>query len=318
MAPRTDVHSPSNIIPANYSHVLSYNLPSSQDGFPIPASGVNCELDYRNPETGENGKHREDGLCCIVAIRNIARGVFGGKWDATGKCSVCGANFVYGDVWRHDPTGEFVHLGHTCAAKYEMLADRSAWELKLGRLKDAAAKAVIRARNEEERRAFLAENPGLEAALALAGKHSILADLAAKFTTYRGLSERQVALALKLAHEVNNPQAAEATIPAPIQDGRQTFRGVVVSVKDSDGPYGTSWKVTVKVQGNGGVWLAWGTLPASILDANRAQGRQARELRGATVEITATLKRGRDAHFALMDRPKGSILTPPPAQAVAA
>lgn len=318
MAPRTDVHSPSNIIPANYSHILSYNLPSSQDGFPIPSSGVNCELDNRNPSTGENGKHSEDGLCCIIGIRHIAKGVFGGKWDSTGKCSVCGANFVYGDVWRHDPSGEFVHLGHTCAAKYEMLADRSAWELKLGRLKDAAAKAVIRARNDEERREFLAANPGLGAALALADKHRILEDLAQKFGIYRGLSARQVELALKLAHEVNNPEAAETNIPAPITGGRQTFRGVVVSVKDSDGPYGMTWKVTVKVQGNGGTWLAWGTLPASILDANRAQGRTARGLKGAVVELTATLKPGRDAHFAMMNRPVGTIVEQPPAQAVAA
>jgi hypothetical protein len=317
-SPRTDVHSPSNIIPAHYSHILSYNLPSSQDGWPVPSSGINCELDYRNPETGENGKHSQDGLCCIIGIRHIAKGVFGGKWDSTGKCSVCGANFVYGDVWRHGPTGEFVHQGHTCAAKYEMLADRSAWELKLGRLQAAAAKAVIRARNEEERREFLSANPGLEAALALKDKHSILADLGDKFSIYRGLSEKQVALALKLAHEVNNPEAAEPTVPAPIQSVRQTFRGVVVSVKDQEGQYGTSWKVTVKVQTDAGVWLAWGTLPASILDANRAQGRTARALKGAVLEMTATLKPGRDAHFALMDRPKGSIVAEPPAPAVAA
>jgi hypothetical protein len=318
MAARTDVHSPSNIVPADYTHILSYNLPSSEAGWPIPSSGVNCELDYRNATTGENGKHAENGLCCIIGIRHIAKGRFGGKWDATGKCSVCGANFTYGDVWRHDPSGEFVHLGHTCAAKYEMLADRSAWELKLVRLQEAAAKAVIRARNDEERQTFLAEHPGLGDALALADKHSILSDLAAKFTTLRGLSAKQVALALKLANEVNNPEAAEPNVPAPVQTGRQTFRGVVVSVKPYDGVYGTTWKATVKVQGNGGVWLAWGTLPASILDANRAQGRQARDLKGATVEITATLTRGNDSHFAKMGRPTGTIVAAPAAPAVAA
>ncbi len=56
-------------------------------------------------------------------------------------------------------------------------------------------------------------------------------------------------------------------------------------------------KGTIKVHTDAGVWLAWGTLPAALLDAQPSVGD--------VVEFTATLKRGRDAHFALYSRPTG-------------
>lgn len=305
---RTDVHRPGAIIPAHYECVLSFSLSSMEGGWPVPSHGINCELDHRRwvkdadgKERCINGEHAPGRQCCVIGFRQS--GAVFARDGGPGKCDVCGAAFVHGDLWRHIPTGELIFLGHDCAEKYEMLADRSEYELAMGRLRRAAAVECEKARRAEERATFLDAHPGLSAALDREGEHYILADLAAKFREYRVLSDKQIALVQKIIHELDNPQAAEVNIPAPT--GKVTFRGTVVSSKVMEGPYGRSIKATVKVTTPTGVWLAWGTEPASILDQlNRHQERK----RGYEVELTATLKAGREPHFAIMSRPRGKVV----------
>jgi len=83
----------------------------------------------------------------------------------------------------------------------------------------------------------------------------------------------------------------------------------VVATKIQEGQYGASYKMAVKVSTDAGVWLAWGTIPAAMLEAVPAcrAGRVA-NLRGSEVEVTAALKAGRDSHFALLVRPSGKVL----------
>ncbi len=144
---RSDPHRPGAIVPADYEYVFSYNLATSEGGWPIPSLGINCELDRRyirknddGTETVVNGSHDADGLCCVVGMRGRGHKFFDGS--GAGKCSVCGTCYIYGDVWRHVPTGEHIHLGHTCAAKYSMLADRSEWELANGRAPRSSGKGL--------------------------------------------------------------------------------------------------------------------------------------------------------------------------------
>jgi hypothetical protein len=153
-------------------------------------------------------------------------------------------------------------------------------------------------RNFQE--AWLDGQPGLREALAC--PHKIVQDIAKKFRQYGPLSEAQTALVLKLDGEWK-ARASEPTVPAP--EGKQTFVGTVLSAKWYSGRFGDSLKFTVKVFEGAGYWLAWGTVPAAI--ANEA-GRIEGELKGAKVELTADLKRGNDAHFALMSRPRGQVL----------
>jgi hypothetical protein len=302
-----DCHRPGAVIPADYEYVFSYNLATRMDGWPLPALGVNCEIDRRRTEKDAdgnvrvvNGQHNADGRCCILGLRQVAGATFAAPYGTTGKCSICGTRFIYGDVWCHNVTGEYLHVGHQCADKYSLMADRSAWELANGRARAALAVEIEKAQRAEERAAFFADHPGLENALK--GDHRILRDMAARFEARRYLSPKQVAFALKLADEAGNPREDEQHVAAPT--GRVTFRGTVVSLKARDTQYGLQHKMTVKVQTSGGSWLAWGTCPAALL----------RELpdnpRGTEVEITATLKQGRDPHFALMSRPSGSIVAP--------
>lgn len=314
---RTDPHRPGAIIPAEYRYVMSYNLSGSEGGFSFPAYGVTCLIDGRTPiyEEGKgwvgskNGEHLADGNCCVVELQRTKKFAATGN---TGKCSICGANFVYGDIWVHEPTGEHIHIGHTCAAKYELLADRSEYELGIGRVKAAAAKEIVREENRIEREAFLADHPGLEEALKT--DHHIVKDIADRFRQYRSLSDKQVALVMKISTEAKLPPAEkEKNVPAPITEGkcRQTFTGVVVSAKSMDGAYGIQYKMTVKVTTPNGVWLAWGTIPNALLESVPNWGNQGRiqNLKGATVEVTAGLKPGRDAHFALMGRPVGKVIS---------
>jgi hypothetical protein len=321
---RHDCHRPGAIIPAHYSHIKSFNLASSEDGWPVPSWGINCELDFRIvDEKGNlvrNGEHRPDGKCCVMRINQTMAKAQTGRRHGAGKCTVCGAAFVYGDVWVHEPTGEVIYIGHDCADKYELLADRSAWELQLGRLRQAAAVEGLKAMRAEEREAFLAKHEGLAEDLTV--EHPIIADIASRFREHRSLSDKQIALVRKLADEVRNPKPAEANVPAPT--GKVVFTGQIVSVKSYESYYGLQLKCTVKVTTDAGVWLAWGTLPAQIFDAQSNAVRCSAgvsspsewpDLRGAMVEISATLKRGRDAHFALMSRPRGKVLAWAPEEA---
>jgi len=303
---RTDPHRPGAIIPADYEYVFSFNCVTSMDGWPVPAFRINCELDNRTFDADgkilKNGEHAPDGRCCVIGLRMVAREKFAAH-GGPGKCTVCGAHYVYGDCWRHTPTGEIVFLGHDCADKYSLLADRSEAELAAARAKDATAKAILAAQSKKERAEFLANHPGLAAALERASEHHILADLAAKFRQYRVLSDKQIALVQKLVHELDNPQVAEVNVPAPT--GKVTFRGVVVSSKVQEGAWGNSLKITVKVTTPEGVWLAWGTEPTGIVSE---LGRHTDRKKGYEVELTATLKAGRDPHFAIMSRPRGKVV----------
>lgn len=298
---RNDLHRVGAIVPAHYRYVMSYAL-SSGDRQSV---NLDCEAPAYDPvtlETRKPGKHGA-GPCCLMNIkRNLAT-----KWadhGTTGRCTVCGAQFVYGDVWMHEPTGEHIHIGHECAEKYQLLTDRSEFELLVGRAKDAAARVVQAKKNAEERAAFLAEHPGLVDALTF--KHRIIEDIAEKFKTYRRLSDAQIALVYKIIEEEKNPKPAEVHVPAP--SGRQTFRATIVSIKEHGDRYsrfGASWKMTVKVATGEGVWLGWGTVPTM----HGPDGAFLFPVKGDELEVTATLEAGREAHFAFMKRPKAKIVT---------
>lgn len=298
---RTDPHRAGAIVPENYDYVLSYNCGSVQDGAPLPSFGVNCELDRKTEHA--IGQHNPDGRCCVIGLMHVARVRFSDHGH-TGKCTICGAVYVHGDIWMHRPTGEHIHVGHTCSDKYSMLADRGDFDAALASHRQRTAAARLAVENRAERDAFLAEHAGL--AEALETDHEIVKDIAARFRQYRSLTEKQIALVMKLAAESANPLPVERNIPAPT--GKTTVRGRVVSVKSQETAYGMTMRMTVKVTTDDGTWLCWGTCPESILAVGRDHiGDAARDastwLRGRDVEFTATLKPGRDAHFAIFSRP---------------
>jgi hypothetical protein len=220
-----------------------------------------------------------------------------------GKCSVCGAVFGYGDLWLHEPSQELITVGHDCADQYEMMADRSAFLLEVKRFKEARAVEIKKARQAEKVARFVAEYPGLAEALEV--EHRIIKDIKSGLERYGSLSARQIQFVFSLARAAVAPvavaatpvRAEEAHVPAP--EGHTTFQGTVVAVKQQATDWGTRTVVTVKVETPEGSWLAWGTCPAAIV---RQVGT------GSVVELTAALKRGRDAFFAIMSRPSGRMV----------
>lgn len=308
--PRTDLHRPGAIIPGEYEYVFSYQMPTTDGGHPVPSFGLDCEVDYRieivsGQDKGrhEPGKHSSD-TCCVARLRTV--GATFATNGGSGKCTVCSTWYVYGDVWHHTPSDEYIHIGHNCADKYSLLVNRSKYEMDMRRRDAARAKVIITAKNKEERNAFLAQHEGLAADLELADKHYILSDLAVKFNTYKTLSEKQVALVRKLANEVRNPAPEEKNVPAPT--GKMSVKGKVVSCKLRESQFGSVWKMTVKVSGPDGVWLCWGTCPSTFINEAMERQNGMWDLRGAEVEFTATLQAGRDAHFAIFKRPTKPVL----------
>lgn len=295
---RTDPHRPGAIVPADYTYIRSYELPRRTDGWPCPSFGLNCEIERRVLDAEgrivHSGEHDADGMCCIAGMYLIAKVPFA-EQGGTSKCSVCGTWFARGDVWRHNPTGEHVHLGWCCAEKYSLLVDRSEFELKAERWKRAQARAIKTELSKRARAEFLAKHEGLQEALET--DHHIVQDIKGRFKEHCSLSDAQVTLVFKIARE-RAGRSEEKTVPAPRGDGRITFRGTVVSVRDQETAYGFQTKCTIKVTTDAGVWLAWGTLPSGCSGARR----------GDVVEITARLRPGRDAYFALMNRPHGIIV----------
>lgn len=320
---RTDPHRPGAIIPANYTDWNSYSLASGM----VPAIGVDCAQPYAiYDEHGAVARYEhpvcpDTGRCCVRSTERHARAEGRAIFGAAGKCGVCGAHYVYGSMFRHD-NGEIVHMGHDCADKYGAMYDLSSWEVQNNRVRAATAKAIKRAENDSERAEFLAAHAGLAEDLLLGGKsaadlgiasddswalkgHAILADLASKFVTYRTMSDKQIALASKLAEQIRNP-APKADKPVEIKATAPTgkgieFEGEIVSVKLQESEmYGSSWKCTIKVTTDAGVWLAWGSVASSLMDrvvesseVSRAKDRCAAiisTLKGMRVEVKATLE----------------------------
>jgi hypothetical protein len=328
MTKRTDPHRPGAIIPAHYEPVLGYNCATSQDGWPVPSFGITCELDGRVTDAKghivRKGEHSAEGGCCTseCARRALAAGkhVYGDP----GKCGSCGAWFIYGELWLHVPTGDLVHLGHDCAQKYGLMMDRSEAELANGRARAAVATQIRRAEKAEDRATFLAAHPGLAQAFEVGDAASvdrapqIIADIAERFVTYCTLSEKQIALVLKLAAEIRDPKPPapeDVHVPAPFGKGVE-FEGTIISAKlREDERYGATWKIAIKVPTAGGCWIAWGTAPAEVMQfavtladwtQEAARGRSlppgvrvssdrveliSTVLKGMQVEIKATLEK---------------------------
>lgn len=286
MSKRTDIHRAGAIVPFDYSFVLFYQRDVMEHGEPVPPINIDVVLDMQ------------------------AKGIPFAKHGGLGRCTVCGARFKIGEVWKHEPTGVHIHIGTDCARKYEMLVDRTEFELQVERAREGARRSARTKANSAERAEFLAAHPGLAEALE-ACMHPIVCDLAARFQIYRSLSPKQIELALKLHREGQQPlpekPPEDRTVQAPL--GKTEFVGRVVSTRAEDGWHGrTAYKMLVRVDTEHGHWLAWGTIPEKLLmSVEPGQHGRIHTLKGNLVRITARLEPGKDNHFVFMSRPVGRL-----------
>lgn len=235
------------------------------------------------------------------------RAVAGAPTQVGSSCDYCGTGICY-LFWIVSADGRRFKVGSDCVAKTdpaihaEIKAAQRA-ERNAQRDRDLAEEEA-RGRSSREARAeaFMSKVAGLKAAFAAGAlpgadpkASAILADMHCRLIQFGTLTEKQISFALRLGDEILNPKPAEVHVPAP--EGRVTFRGTVATVKEvadawSRNPDATTFKMIVRVEAEGGCWLCWMSVPADTT----AQ-------KGDEFTITATLTRGRDAHFAFGKRP---------------
>lgn len=209
-----------------------------------------------------------------------------GHFFDTSRCDSCGARFFYGSVLEHAPTGEAVVVGWECADKVFGFPSRMAYEVAQLRRQTKRAAEVAD---------FLDSHEGLE--VALAAEHPISRDLADKLQKYGSLSEKQVALAMKIAAEVEERIARkerEAAEARPVVAGRAVeLRGVVLGARVEEGDFGDTLKMLFRDDRG---FKAWGTCPAA------ARGGEVKGLRLSFVaDVEASQK---DPCFGFFRRPR--------------
>lgn len=250
---RTDLHRKGAIVPSDYEYVMSYSLATSQDGFQVPSYNVNCFLDSNHSITAHSGD------CCLIGMYQDKTKSFA-KHGGTGKCTICGASFVYGDVWCHIESGEYIHVGHNCADKMNS-PDRRAFEY--GRTKFVADQAKL-ARLEK----FYELNDGMKLVFSVADKDSILADMKSKVMEWGSLTEKQIAFAKKLADAILNPVVRDEPPPLVLPEGRGSYAGKFVAMKESEGPYGYVTKGLFLTEQDGKLAKIWMTVPNGYGEKN--------------------------------------------------
>jgi hypothetical protein len=220
-----------------------------------------------------------------------------GDW---GKCGICGAQFVYGEVWQHNETLDVVHVGHDCADTYKLTSGTD-WTAIMDQRARFLKAEKTRIANEAFRAEVLAKHPGFEAALECPAGY-VQGIKRTFFSSSPRISDYQIATVFRIAaeHAARQARPEEVKVAAPVVAGRTTVKGVVVSKKTHESVYGSKLVMTVKVTTEAGVWLAWGTVPANLLGSlQNGEGVKV----GDTVEFEAQLQAGREPHFAFFKRP---------------
>lgn len=138
--------------------------------------------------------------------------------------------------------------------------------------------------------------------------NAFVADIWTKAFDYE-LSEKQIAAVAKQLQADADRAAARAAEKAalnPVETGKQTISGEVVTVKYQDSQYGGSWKMLVKDDRN---FKVWGTIPNAIFNQQTAETEDSynaspNELVGRKVSFNATVEASDDDKtFGFYSRP---------------
>lgn len=281
--PRTDSHRPAEIVPVDYAYVEVFYQGINEDMW----DAYKGEHKFLDEVLGVNGGPWDENPAFN-----------GPNWKSKGTCDHCGAHFAHGVVYRHEPTGDLIAVGHICAAN-TMLSGLDKAARVRQRAEKAAAAGRERAKRAAEREAFLAEHPGL--AEALTTDHEIVADINRRFrnTDRTFLSDKQIALVFKLAAEAPEREAKEAQWAAereaaeevPVTDERLAITGEVIKVDWQDNEFGGRTVITVKTDRG---FLLWGSRPSALCGVER----------GDRVSFSAKVERSdRDPKFGFFKRP---------------
>lgn len=291
-ATRTDVHRIAALDPADYV-LAAFEDRHEDDGYfewyapPLPTAGYFPFRGNFGVDADETDKALTD-LHDRLAI------------DHAYGCAICGQSHGnrYWHFFMHEPTGDVIRVGSRCAEKVGL---GSREELEDWRARESRNMARIRG-------AFLAGRPDARRALdvamaAIARKGLTLredgycftltnadgeyhgadfptefyVDLTKRFNRYGDMTDKQIALALRLEAErpdrerrdeefAARKQAeedAKQPIPADVLDGRNVITGAVLTARWQESTYGGSIKMLVADDRG---FKVWGTCPQAVLD----------------------------------------------------
>jgi hypothetical protein len=294
---RTDVHSPTNMDPADYEYIFAID---TQSPWALP---------LMQTDEGRAFQRSLMNFAPETADRNVH------------QCHHCGAHIRYAAFLRHIPTGRTIVVGETCLdnrfslvskAEFDRLRKAAALDRAKQRIKTAAAEFVSNlGATDSVTAAALDRNTELSDFGLEGYGFDTVTDIRNKLWQYGSLSDKQVAFVKRLVEEapvrkarreaIAAERAAEVKMPAPT--GRQEFTGVVVSRKEKEVEAGYDfiyvWKLVVKVtEADGRVWLVYVSEPSKIETKI-----------GDIVTMRATLKRSdRDESFAFGSRPSNAAV----------
>lgn len=262
---RSDIHSPKNFDPAEYTYA------------------------------GFVDEHFEDGFADIEDERMNTLPMWRDTTDRCNGCDHCGQSGQrYLAFFIHEPTQQVVVTGTRCAMKLS-LASRDQLDAK--KHAEANARRVKLA-------AFLAADPKNQECYDFLneqienGNHGyggFYFDLLHKCNRWGSLSEKQVDAALRGmvrdAEYAAKRAAEDVEVTAEFPSGRQTIQGTCLAAKTVDGFYGDTFKWLVKMDDGNKVW---GSVPAAI-DAPP---------KGRRIEFAAAFEVSEDdPHFGFYKRP---------------
>lgn len=269
---RNDIHSPKNIVPADYEYILSY---SSGGDFEIPIN-INEALKIKN----ENNFFPVDG--------NI--------W----KCSICGHNFNDGDLWYHKKTDTYIAVGWKCAEKYISLVDRDEYrQLKAILLEEE--------RKKEFRNGFIKKYNDLQDIFEdeELQNNYIIKDIVYRIEKGWNISDKQVNLLRKIKSENKNG------IDSPEGKGIN-IEGQIIKVTEKFDEWSEKfiYKITVNVKEKSGEWFCYGTCPIVLMrkfyDRKNVDIEIEEYLKGIKIFFIADLKRGNQKNFSFFKRPRST------------
>jgi hypothetical protein len=282
---RTDTHRPSAINPEEYTYVAMTCIKIESFG--------DCQVALMHRET--------------IKAHMVHTGGNYSTHEHGGNCAICGSvNAIYTALFYHQLTNTYIHVGTDCAQKLDMgnAREMNLFRKAIGDAREAQA-------GKRKAQAILADN-GLTAAWdvyttsGFAPEHftdplhdchdfgckrpgyeeTTITDIVGKLVKYGSISENQMSFVGKLLakipqrEQIAAERAAEREAAAPCPTGRVTVSGIVLSIKEHEGNYGFTTKMTVKA--NEG-FIVWVTMPSGA-DVER----------GSAITFTATLTPSKD------------------------
>jgi hypothetical protein len=142
------------------------------------------------------------------------------------KCAICGAAHSHVVLIQHKILLTYHTIGFTCASTLEGMG------LDQQGTKEVAIRKIQAAKKAAARQAVLDANPGLEEAIAFDNK--ITKDIAERWATYGTISEKQVALVIKIMADAKaKAEAFVASGSKAAPEGRTTVTLEVVTIKET-------------------------------------------------------------------------------------